>query len=296
MRSKANKPLYKDLEDIKVRIFAHPYIETRTIDNLGIRNVYEEWVRTQNGSLSSGMINILVAHGTTIDKSLHSSLIDAGYYYIALGHDHAIRKVNDKSWYAGSLQYWELKEAQDEKGYLIVEMKQGKAYPTVEASKVQATRPIILEEIPVEPNDTSTSIIQKVRRALDEKGLNTKYDYSTGARVRIRFSGQKLLGSLFSITEAESYLRRLALSSDDYNIVEFSTITPESPEYVEHPTHELTEKVGIEYLIADPEAEFKDYIKETRAEAIKKEGLDVELLTQIFAETIRGKQDEDSKA
>jgi len=129
-------------------------------------------------------------------------------------------------------------------------------------------------------------VIARVKSVLDSHNLNVHYDYETAARVRIILEGSKTYGSSFNMGEIESYLNRLTLDSDEYNIVEFILDRPASQEQPQ--VSEIETMSSIEYLIDNAEIEFKDYIKSVRDLQLKKENLDPDLLAKIFVLTLKG--------
>ena len=88
------------------------------------------------------------------------------------------------------------------------------------------------------------------------------------------------------MAEIESYLNRLTLDSDEYNIVEFILERPDSQEQLQ--LNEIETMSSIEYLIDNAEIEFKDYISSVRDLQLKKENLDPNLLAKIFVQTLKG--------
>ena len=90
----------------------------------------------------------------------------------------------------------------------------------------------------------------------------------------------------FNVGEIESYLNRLTLDSDEYNIVEFILDRPDSQEQLQ--LNEIETMSSIEYLIDNAEIEFKDYISSVRDLQLKKENLDPNLLAKIFVQTLKG--------
>ena len=98
--------------------------------------------------------------------------------------------------------------------------------------------------------------------------------------------GSKTYGSSFNVAEIESYLNRLTLDSDEYNIVEFILERPDSQEQLQ--LNEIETMSSIEYLIDNAEIEFKDYISSVRDLQLKKENLDPNLLAKIFVQTLKG--------
>jgi hypothetical protein len=99
--------------------------------------------------------------------------------------------------------------------------------------------------------------------------------------------GNRSYGSFFNINEISSYLNRITLNSNEYNIVEFIL---EIPKYYDD---NIIKQIGqqdnvfIEYLIEDPEKEFKKYITSTRKDDLKKHNLDSDMLGKLFFESLK---------
>lgn len=98
-----------------------------------------------------------------------------------------------------------------------------------------------------------------------------------------------MYGASFNIGEIESYLRKITLDSEDYNIVEFILEHPSYYEYVK--AGEDNTLGDVEYLVEDPEREFEEYVTSMRAEDLKWQNLDPNLLAKIFANVLRGEGD-----
>ena len=98
--------------------------------------------------------------------------------------------------------------------------------------------------------------------------------------------GKKTYGSSFNIGEVESALRKLALDSSDYNIVEFILDRPDYPEYIKQEDIGQSLVDNIEFLIEDPEKEFKEYVTALRNKDLEKQNLDPNLLAKIFAKVL----------
>jgi DNA repair exonuclease SbcCD nuclease subunit len=203
-----------------------------------------------------------------------------------------MHKVTNRAWYSGSTELWSFNEFNTEKGYLMVDVEQGKALPRVTSKKIQSSRKIVCENVEVFPQDTNSEIIRKVKSVLDSYGLNVTYEYSTAARVKIILKGKKTYGDSFNIGEVESFLRKLALDSNDYNIVEFILDLPPYTEYADVKDNQGQETEYVEYLIEDPEKEFKDYVTTMRNEELKKQRLNPDLLAKIFAKVLTRHDDD----
>jgi DNA repair exonuclease SbcCD nuclease subunit len=252
-----------------------------------MQSIYENWIQLQNNSISSDLINIAMAHGMIENSTLHEDFLKGSYQYIALGDDHKMRKVKDHAWYSGSTELWNFSEINTEKGYLMIELEQGNASPRITTRKIQSSRRIISDIIEIYPEDTNFQIIKRVTNTLDAHGLNARYEYSTAARVKIILKGKKTYGSSFNIGEVESALRKLALDSNDYNIVEFILDRPDYPEYIKQENIDDQSLVdNIEFLIEDPQKEFKEYVTVMRYKDLEKQNLDPNLLAKIFAKVL----------
>ena len=148
-------------------------------------------------------------------------------------------------------------------------------------------RKIVVEEVKVLENDTNIQIIERVKDIFKQHDLNVEYNYSTAARVKISLKGNKNYGSSFHPNEIASYLNKIALDSNEYNIVEFILDVPHYSDF-----NESSNKIGqddpfIEYLIEDPEQEFKEYVDSTRKADLKKHNLDSNLLAKFFFEALK---------
>lgn len=279
------KPLYKDFPELNLRVLAHPAIDPRMLTTLNIQKIYDNWIKIQNSAINPKMINIAVAHGMTINSSLHPDLLKANYDYIALGDNHKMDKVTDKAWYSGSTERWRLDEYGQEKGYLLVELEKGKAYPKVTKKILDSSRKIVSEELEIKHSDNNSAVINKVKDIFERNGLATKYDYRTAARVRIGIKTNAAFGSSFNVSEVDSYLRKMALDSDEFNVAEFYLVRPDHVDY-EQKLSRTAALANIEYLVENPEKEFKEYVTSTRAEDLKNQNLDANLLAKIFAEAL----------
>jgi DNA repair exonuclease SbcCD nuclease subunit len=283
---RTQRPQFKDFGDLNLRVITHPSIESRALYTLGTEQIYKDWIEIQNRSINANMINLAMGHGMIENSTLHPDFLKGNYDYIALGDDHKMRKVTDHAWYSGSTELWSFSEFNTEKGYLMVDVEHGKAFPRVTPKKIQSSRKIVSENVEIFPQDTNSEIIRKVKSVLDSYGLNVRYDYSTAARVKIVLKGEKTYGDSFNIGEVESFLRKLALDSNDYNIVEFILDRPAYAEYTDVKYNLEDETECVEYLIEDPEKEFKDYVTTMRNEELRKQRLNPDLLAKIFAKVL----------
>lgn len=283
---KEKQPLFCDFPELELRILAHPVVSARSLNTLELYSLYEKWISIQNNNLVSNMKNVFIAHGMMSNYTLHPNIFNGKYNYIALGDDHKVHKVTETAWYSGSSQMCSFSEWNDKKGYLIAEINGNSDNVNVTFNKLESERKIVNKSVRIFPEDTSSMVIARVKSVLDSHNLNIHYDYSTAARVRIILEGSKTYGSSFNVGEIESYLNRLTLDSDEYNIVEFILDRPDSQEQLQ--LNEIETMSSIEYLIDNAEIEFKDYISSVRDLQLKKENLDPNLLAKIFVQTLKG--------
>lgn len=280
------KPLFKDFPELKLRIHAHPSIESTDIPQLISK--YKEWILIQNNNINNEMINIGLAHGMIENKTLHSDFLMADYDYVALGDNHKMQQVTDRAWYAGSTELWSFGEKNYSKGYLIINIDFNNAGIKIVPKFFKNPRKIVSEEVSIANDDTNINIIERIKNIFNKNNLNKEYDYSTAARVKISLKGNKIYGSLFNLNELASYLNKIALDSDEYNIVEFVLDTPQYSELDQNNNEIDQENPFIEYLIENPEQEFKEYIDYTRKDDLKKNNLDSNLLAKFFFEALKG--------
>ncbi len=63
------------------------------------------------------------------EYELDDGFLRSDFDYIALGHCHGRRKVNDNTWYSGSVEYFSFDEARQEKGILSVDLSTNQISP-----------------------------------------------------------------------------------------------------------------------------------------------------------------------
>lgn len=279
------KPLFKDFQELNLRIHAHPSIESNDMSQLFTK--YKEWILIQNNNIDPNMINVGLAHGMIENNTLHSDFLMANYDYVALGDNHKMQQVTDTAWYSGSTELWSFGEQSYDKGYLIININSNEHKLKINPKFFKRQRKIVVEEVKILENDNNIQIIERVKDIFKRHDLNAGYNYSTAARVKISLKGNKNYGSFFQLNEIVSYLNKIALDSNEYNIVEFILDVPHYSDF-----NESSNKIGqddpfIEYLIEDPEQEFKEYVDSTRKADLKKHNLDSNLLAKFFFEALK---------
>ncbi len=280
------QPLFKDFSNLNLRIHAHPSIESNDLPQL--LSKYEDWISLQNNNIDPNMINVGLAHGMIENHTLHSNFLMGNYDYIGLGDNHKMQQVNDNAWYAGSIELWSFSEESYQKGYLMIDIDDSfsKSKIRVIPKLLPQQRKIVRDNVEVFLDDTNFMVIDRIKSIFEKNGLNTPYNYQTAARVKITIRGNRSYGSFFNINEISSYLNRITLNSNEYNIVEFIL---ETPKYYDDNIiiQNKQDNIFIEYLIEDPEKEFKKYITSTRKEDLKKHNLDSNMLAKLFFESLK---------
>ena len=280
------QPLFKDFPNLNLRIHAHPSIESNDLPQL--LSKYEDWISLQNNNIDPNMINVGLAHGMIENQTLHSNFLMGNYDYIGLGDNHKMQQVNDNAWYAGSTELWSFSEESYQKGYLMIDINDSfsKSKIRVIPKLLPQQRKIVQDDVEIFSDDTNFMVIDRIKRKFEKNGLNIPYNYQTAARVKITIRGNRSYGSFFNINEISSYLNRITLNSNEYNIVEFILETPKY--YDDNIMKQIRQdNIFIEYLIEDPEKEFKKYITSTRKDDLKRHNLDSDMLGKLFFESLK---------
>jgi DNA repair exonuclease SbcCD nuclease subunit len=281
------QPLFKDFSTLNLRIHAHPSLESNDLPQLLLK--YEDWVYIQNNNINPSMINVFLAHGMIENHTLNSKFLMGDYDYIGLGDNHKMQQINDNTWYAGSTELWSFNEETYQKGYLVIDIddsSSSKSKIKVSQKLLPQQRKIVSDHVEIYSDDNNSKIIDRIKKVFEKNGLNTPYNYQTAARVKITIRGNRSYGSFYNIHEISSYLNKITLNSNEYNIVEFIL---ETPKYYDDTSIKQIKQDDrfIEYLIEDPEKEFKKYITSTRKEDLKKNNLDSNMLAKLFFESLK---------
>jgi DNA repair exonuclease SbcCD nuclease subunit len=201
-----------------------------------------------------------------------------------------MQQINDNTWYAGSTELWSFNEETYQKGYLVIDIddssSSSKSKIKVSQKLLPQQRKIVSDYVEIYSDDNNSKIIDRIKKIFEKNGLNTSYNYQTAARVKITIQGNRSYGSFYNIHEISYYLNKITLNSNEYNIVEFIL---EIPKYYDDTSIKQIKQDDrfIEYLIEDPEKEFKKYITSTRKEDLKKNNLDSNMLAKLFFESLK---------
>ena len=260
-------------------VFCFPFLDYPVLESSGQVANFNDWISTYQKP-NPKRPSIAVAHGMDIDRSLHGPIFAMDYDYIALGHDHHQRKHSKKSWYAGAPERWRFDEAKHNKGFLLVEVDAGKN-PKVTPQVIEFDRPMFNDSLPIQADDTVDSVIARTEEWLVEKELKTSWEPSTAARVRLSFEGQsQKMGGLELSVALEGLRINILDRASEYNIVQFvwrqrqTEISRDPSAYPE---------IESEYLIEDPETDFKEYLDSITLD----EKFESELLTKVAVKALK---------
>lgn len=241
----------------RVDVFCFPFMEESVLESTGLVSDFNDWISSCQ-TPTPKKVSIGVAHGMTIDRSLHSGIFDMGFDYIALGHDHSQHKHAKNAWYAGSPERWRFDETRHEKGFLVVDIELHKQ-PEVTPIHLEYARPVYNEKITITPDDNEPTLIEKVEHWLSEKGLRNPWEPTTSARIRLIFEGQAKRVSGFELSMAMEALRTRILAQDaEYNVSQL-VWNIRQPDIEHSPSSYPV--IDSEYLIEDPEADFRAYLE-----------------------------------
>ena len=248
------KPLNYNYDSFNVYCF--PFIDYNVLESSNLLPTFNDWITTHQNP-SEDKLSIAVAHGMELDRSLYPAILNMGYDYIALGHDHHQHKHSNNAWYAGSPERWRFDEVRYEKGFLIVDIEAGKT-PKVTPHHIQFARPVYNEKITIDSDESIQSLQEKIRKWFREKGLESEWNPETAARVRLVVEGMSSNFNTLDLIVTLERLRMESLSTDsEFNLPQWIwQIRRQEIDYKEAAYPEIES----EYLIENPESDFKDYL------------------------------------
>jgi DNA repair exonuclease SbcCD nuclease subunit len=252
---RTGEPLVRSYD--KLDVYCFPFMDSVVLKSAGMTASFDDWITSHQSRVKSRP-SIAAAHGMTIDQTLFKSIFTMDYDYIALGHDHHQHPQSKGAWYAGSPERWRFDEIRHEKGFLIIDVEAGVA-PVVTPQILDYDRLIINEKMTIEIDDTVESISDKVYALFDDRGVKTSWNPKTAARIRLVFEGEATRVSSFDLGMALESLRIKILSKDSkYNVAQFVWHVRQSVDEVfiaaSYPD------IESEYLIQDPEEDFRAYL------------------------------------
>jgi len=274
---KTGEPLVRSYD--KLDVYCFPFMDYAVLKSANLTTGFDDWITTHQTRVRS-RTSIAVAHGMEIDQTLFKSIFTMDYDYIALGHDHHQRQQSKGAWYAGSPERWRFDEIQHEKGFLIIDVEAG-TKPVVTPHTLEYKRVIINEKITIAVDDTIESISDRVYSLFQDKGLKTAWNPQTAARIRLVFEGKATRVTSFDLGMALEALRIKILSKDsEYNVAQFVWNVRQSID--EEFTAASYPEIESEYLIQDPEEDFRAYLETLEID----KSLDPSLLTKIAVRSL----------
>ncbi len=263
----------------KLDVYCFPFMDYAVLKSADMTTIFDDWITTHQTRIKSRP-SIAVAHGMDIDQTLFKTIFSIGYDYVALGHDHHQHQQSKNAWYAGSTERWRFDETRHEKGFLVVDIEAG-SLPVVTPFLLEYQRPIINEKIMIEVEDSVESVSDKVFALFDDKGVKTPWDPETAARIRLVFEGKATRMSSFELGMALESLRMRILSKDsEYNVSQFFWNVKQSVD--EEFTAASYPEIESEYLIQDPEDDFRAYLETLEIDKT----MDTTMLTKIAVRSL----------
>ncbi len=265
-------PLEFSFENLDV--FCFPFIDSAVLRSSNMIDIYDDWITTYQ-KRERLRPTVAVTHGMKLDNTLYDAIFSMDYDYIALGHDHRQVKHSSNAWYAGSPERWSFREYSDKKGFLLIDIEAGED-PDITPYYLEFKRPVLNETITISEDDTVESVVDSVENWFSKNGLVADWDHKTAARLRLVIEGQSKRLTGFDLGIALENARQKVLShNSEYNIAQFVWELKQSAD-AEYTAASYPE-IESEYLIEDPEADFKGYLETLEID----KNFDVETLTKI---------------
>ena len=263
----------------KLDVYAFPFMDSVVLKSANMTAGFDDWITSHQSRVRSRP-SIALAHGMELDQTLFKSMFTMDYDYIALGHDHHQHMQSKGAWYAGSPERWRFDEIRHEKGFLLVDIEAGSA-PVVTPQTLEYNRLIINEKMTIAVDDTVESISDRVYALFDKESVKTPWNPQTAARIRLVFEGKATRVTSFDLGMALESLRVKILSKEsEYNVAQFFWHVRQSVD--EEFTAASYPEIESEYLIQDPEEDFRAYLDTLEID----KSLDTSVLTKIAVRSL----------
>jgi len=276
---KNNEPLKLDFPAKKVRFYLFPYFEFQDYEVYEV--AYDNWIEKQHPIENDGIINIAIAHGSAGDNTLHRKINsnDFNYDYVALGHEHGLKKISKNHYYSGSLLPMNFKEINEKQGYLIIDINKKAKILNIEEISTSKLLKRTFEIIPIHPSPqhTSADLEALINKELNQFISDDGFDPRTAARLKFNFMGEITIEKNWQINDMMSRIRRDCFSQPDkFNILQIIWKIIDMSESFEDDT-----SAGIiqDYILEHPEEEFKSFVSEKLTE--DQSHFNVEKLSQL---------------
>ncbi|MFX1520754.1 MAG: exonuclease SbcCD subunit D [Promethearchaeota archaeon] len=272
------KQMLVKLPEKECMLHCFPFVNPRYLRSLSedIRDAYLNWLKTYDIS-GTGVTEIGVIHGMKLDETLPAELLDIGFDYLAVGHNHRFEKIKDNAYNAGAPERWRFDEVDQEKVILNVQAEHNEA-PKVTPIPLES-RPMLSTTINANTEDTPAVVLEKIQRFLNTHKLATGFDFGSAYRVKIGVKGDMPHTFWARFNTELTELHNALLRTEDYNILQFSIGRVSEPVVEDF---ELAPGEEVEYLIDNPENDFRQFI-----EKLSPEDYDIELLIKLFSESVK---------
>ncbi len=202
--------------DEKVHFFLSDTVECKIYEELKVeiyglsfhaKDIYEalyDGVKHERNE----RIHILLAHGGD-ERNIpinRKKLIELDFDYIALGHIHKPEIITNRMAYCGSLEPLDKNETGD-RGYLLGEITEGEDGKRITTVNFIAHSARVYKRclLPVNPQDTNGSLLDKARNIMKEQGMQHIYSFTIqGIRDEmIHFDKEAIraLGNVLEVTD-----------------------------------------------------------------------------------------------
>ncbi|MFX1480098.1 MAG: exonuclease SbcCD subunit D [Promethearchaeota archaeon] len=281
---RGNKPLTLEFGEKKVKFYLFPYFEFKSFKSYA--DAYNNWLPNQQADTAGGYINIALVHGSISDQTLHPQILgDLNYDYIALGHEHGLKKVNEKCYFPGTLLPLNFKEIYEKHGYLVVDIDPNTKRLTIETINTESLleRDFMTIDIPISPSVSSTVISSSIEKELNQYRTTEGFNPNTAARLSFHFTGEITYEMVWNVTNIMTKVRRECFAnSKEYNIFQLIWRTSDISELVED---DSSPGVVEDYILMNPDDEFKSFVEEILQD--EKTQFQVEKLTQFGMSAIK---------
>ncbi len=271
------EPLVYSYERLDAYCF--PFMDYAVLKSADMISGFDDWITTHQTRVRSRP-SIAVAHGMEIDQTLFKSIFSMDYDYIALGHDHHQHQQSKGAWYAGSPERWRFDEARHKKGFLVVDIHAG-AEPAVTPHTLEFKRHLINENIKIDVDDSIESVSDKIYALFDKSKVKDPWNPETAARIRLVFEGKATRVSSFELGMALEALRmKIHSKESEYNVAQLFWSIRQSID--EEFTSASYPEIESEYLIQDPEEDFRAYLDTLEID----KSMDPSMLTKIAVRSL----------
>ncbi|MFX1390436.1 MAG: exonuclease SbcCD subunit D [Promethearchaeota archaeon] len=282
---KSDNPLLLEFQEKRVRFYIFPYFEFKNFENY--ESAYDKWIIKQTPENREKYINIAVAHGSTIDGTLHEKIDsdDFGYDYVALGHEHGFREVSRNHYHSGSLLPLNFKEINENQLYLIVDIDDNSKSLNIDRifTNKLLGRPFELIYYELNPNESKNDLELRIQNQLNKYLTPGGFDPKTSARLKLNFYGEMTYETTWKINDLMLKIRRNCFSQPEkYNILQLIWKITDISESIED---DISAGIIQDYILEQPDNEFKSFVQEKLNE--DKTKFDVNKLTQFGMKAIR---------